>query len=142
MADDDLLGNGPRRALAVVTGRYRHDDLPDLDSPAQDAETARRILGNPAIGNFTSFQTLLNSDVRTAGNQIYDFFLTAAPDDFLFVYFSCHGRRDPDGRLYLTMIDTEPNRLPPTALSADEIRSWVDRCPAAKVVVVDRKSVV
>ncbi|HEX9339102.1 MAG TPA: hypothetical protein VF892_24590, partial [Pseudonocardiaceae bacterium] len=122
MSEDDL-GSARRRGLAVVTGRYRHDELPDLDSPAQDAETATRILGNPAIGNFLPFETLLNHDVRTLENQIYDFFLTADRDEFLFVYFSCHGRRDPDGRLYLATIDTEPGRLPPTALSADDIRS-------------------
>src|SRR6266567_942973 len=135
MSEDDL-GSARRRGLAVVTGRYRHDELPDLDSPAQDAETAKRILGNPAIGNFVPFDTLLNNDVRTLVPLIYDFFLTADHDEFLFVYFSCHGRRDPDGRLYLATIDTEPGRLPPTALSADDIRSWMDACPAEKVVVV------
>src|SRR3981081_4279440 len=118
MPDDDTLGSARRRGLAVVTGHYRHDELPDLESPAQDAETARRILGNPAIGKFTSFETLLDLDVRTLENQIYDFFPPAPPHEFLFVYFSCHGRRDPDGRLYLATIDTEPGRLPPTALSA------------------------
>jgi trehalose synthase len=135
-SDGNPLGTARRRALAVATGRYRHDDLPDLSSPAQDAEIAKRILGNSAIGNFCSFEILLNNDVRTLTNQIYDFFLAAEKDEFLFVYFSCHGRRDSDGRLYLATIDTEPNRLPPTAIAADDIRTWVDNCPAQSVVLV------
>ncbi|TDV52441.1 maltose alpha-D-glucosyltransferase [Actinophytocola oryzae] len=132
----DPLGTARRRALAVATGRYRHDELPDLDSPAQDAEIARRILGNPAIGDFSPFTVLLNNDVHTLTNQVYDFFHTAETDEFLFAYFSCHGRRDSDGRLYLAAIDTEPGRLPPTAIAADDIRDWVDNCRARSVVVV------
>src|SRR5262245_20029004 len=132
----DPLGAARRRALVVATGRYRHDELPDLDSPAQDADIAKRVLGNPAIGNFGPFDVLLNNDVHTLTNKIYDFFHTADPDEFLFAYFSCHGRRDAEDRLYLTATHTEPDRLPPTAIAADHIRDWMDACRARSVVVV------
>jgi hypothetical protein len=70
--DDGRLsfGSGPRRALTVVTGHYRHDELPDLDSPSRDAEAVKRVLGSPAIGGFDPVETLLDPDVRTATNRI------------------------------------------------------------------------
>ncbi|GAA4672841.1 maltose alpha-D-glucosyltransferase [Phytohabitans rumicis] len=136
--DDGRLkfDEGPRRALAVVTDHYRHSELPDLDSPSRDGEATARILGNPLIGGFDPVETLLDPDVRTATNRIYDFFASAQPDDFLFAYFSCHGRRTPNGRLYLTTIDTDPDRLPPTAISADYLAEQFDGSRARRIVVV------
>jgi trehalose synthase len=128
--------DGARRALAVVTGRYRHAELPDLESPSRDAEAVNRILGKPEIGGFDPVDTLLDPDVRTANNRIYDFFASAKPDEFLFAYFSCHGRRTPNGRLYLTTIDTDPDRLPPTAISADYLAEQLDGSRAQRIVVV------
>jgi trehalose synthase len=134
MADDDIQ-LGRRRALAVVTGRYRHPELPDLGSPARDGEAVRRVLGNPEIGGF-DVKAFVDTDVRTLHDAIYDFFSSAQPDEFLFAYFSCHGRREKGGRLYLTTIDTDPHRLPPSAISADYLAEQIDACVAHQVVVV------
>ncbi len=136
LSDGTPLGPARRRGLAVATGRYRHDRLPDLSSPAQDAEAAKRILGNSAIGDFQSFDILLNNDLLTLVNRIYDFFHGAEKDDFLLLYVSCHGRRGSEGELYLATIDTDMDRLPPTAIPADNIRRWADESPAQSVVVV------
>jgi trehalose synthase len=135
MSDSDRLGTARRRALTVVTGTYRHD-LPSLASPGKDAEVARRVLSHPDLGRFESVDTLLNVDMRSTMSRIYDFFAAAEPDEFLFAYFSCHGRRDGPGRLYLTTIDTEPDRLPATAIPADTIGEWADFSRARDVVVV------
>jgi trehalose synthase len=136
MQAKDILGPGRRLALAVVTGRYRHDELPNLDSPANDAAAVERVLGSPDIGRFESVEIVLNKDAQTAKDRIYDFFADAERDDFLFVYLSCHGRKDGSGRLYLTAIDTNPARLPPTAIAADYVRALIDECDARQVVLV------
>ncbi len=136
MVNEDRLGTGRRRALVVVTGRYRHDDLADLQSPIKDADTVERILGQADIGRFDPVEIVANTDVQTTRSRIYDFFASAEPDDFLFTYVSCHGRKDRSGRLYLTTIDTDPDRLPPTALAADYIRAQLDECEAHQVVLV------
>jgi trehalose synthase len=130
------LGEGRRRALAVVTGTYRHEELSNLVSPPRDAEMLKRVLGNPSLGGFDSIETILDGDVRSITNKVYDFFQSADERDLLFVYFSCHGRRQPDGRLYLTTIETDPNRLPPTAIPADFIAEQLDSSPAGRAVLV------
>jgi trehalose synthase len=127
---------GRRRALAIVTGHYQHEDLPDLDSPSRDAEILQRVLTDPGIGRFDSVEILLNADARSMGAKVYDFFDSAAPDDFLFVYFSGHGRRLPDGRLFLAALDTEPNRLPPTALRAEHVAEYFDSCNARHIILI------
>jgi trehalose synthase len=133
---EERFEHGRRRALVVAAGRYRHDELPDLYSPSRDADAVKRVLGNPSIGGFDSIQTLVDRDLATVYSGTYDFFSAAQPDEFLFVYFSCHGRRTPNGRLYLAMIDTDPNRLPPTALPSDFLAEQFDSCRAHQVVLV------
>ncbi|GAB3894968.1 hypothetical protein GCM10029964_074180 [Kibdelosporangium lantanae] len=131
----DHFGSGRRRAIAVVTGRYRHDELSDLGAPARDAEAVKRVLGDPEIGGF-DVETYLDKDIQTLNDAIYDFFSTAEPDDFLFAYFSSHGLRARNGRLYLATIDTDPHRLPPSAISSDYLAEQFDNCRAQQVVLV------
>lgn len=127
---------GVRKGIFVASGRYRHDSLPDLESPSRDAQICRRVLCHPDLGGFEEVDVLLNADKRDIENQLYDFLTAAERQDFLFIYFSCHGRRDVNGHLYLTAIDTEPTRLPPTAIHADRVREWLDDCVAARIVCV------
>jgi trehalose synthase len=136
-AAGDRFGPGERRALAVVTGRYRHESLPDLVSPAMDAQAAQQVLGNPELGRFDPVEVLADVDSRLVMEGVYDFFSAAEDADFLFAYFSGHGRKDGDtGRLYLATIDTDPDRLPLTALSTEFLRELVDGCRAQRVVMV------
>jgi trehalose synthase len=136
-AAGDRFDPGGRRALAVVTGRYRHEDLPDLVSPAMDAQAAQQVLGSPELGRFDPVEVLADVDSRLVMDGVYEFFASATDSDFLFAHFSGHGRRDTNtGRLYLATIDTDPDRLPLTALSTEFLRELVDGCRAQRVVVV------
>ncbi len=132
---DDVLGPGPRRALVVATGSYRHDDLSDLESPAMDAEMLRRVLGDPALGGFT-VEEVHNPDAGTARSRIFDFFNRAEPGDYLLAFLTGHGVRNADGQLYIATIETDPQRLPPSAIPADYIRDCVNDCQARRLVLV------
>jgi maltose alpha-D-glucosyltransferase/alpha-amylase len=134
--DDDLRQGGHRRALAVATGHYRHASLPNLESPAKDAAIMQRVLADPLLGGFDPVGILFDADLVTVRERIYDFFVSAEPDDFLFAYFSGHGEKDADGRLYLATIETDPERLLPSAVPADYIRDCLDRCRARRVAIV------
>jgi trehalose synthase len=125
-----------RKALVIATGLYLRAGLSNLESPARDAELCERVLSNPALGGFHSVNVLLNAEKSVVENELWEFSSTAQPDDLLFVYFSCHGRKDRNGHLYLATTDTIPERLPPTAVSADRVRDWFDDSPAGRLITV------
>jgi trehalose synthase len=129
------LGTGPRRALVLAVGRYRHDKLSDLESPAMDAELVQNVLGNPDLGDFT-VEELHNPDAAAARGRIFDFFDTAQPEDFLLTFITGHGIRSADGQLYIATIETDPDRLPPTAVPADYIGECINNCQARSLVLV------
>lgn len=129
---------GRRRALAVVTGTYRHAGLADLASPARDAEALERVLGDPRIGGFDSVETVLDGDNQTIRDRVHDFFVAdARPDELLFAWFSGHGLRlRQENRLYLTTAATDPDRLPPTAIAADYVGEQLNASPAGQAILI------
>lgn len=135
MTPNASLGSGSRRALVVATGRYRHDKLNDLESPAIDADLVQNVLGNPELGGF-AVEALHNSDAAAVRGRLYDFFYTAQPEDFLLVFLTSHGMRNADGQLYIATMETDPDRLPPTAIPADYIGDCINDSPARRLVVV------
>ena len=136
MESSDRLGVGRRRALAVVTSRYAHDELPDLESPLYDAELLRQVLGSPDLGRFDEVEVVANVDSQTARRRIFHFFNEADNSDVLFAYFSCHGRKDKHGELYLTTIDTDPHALRPTALYERDLRDMIADSEARQIMLV------
>jgi formylglycine-generating enzyme required for sulfatase activity len=106
-----------RFALIVASYQYEDSDLRQLVAPPQDAEDLAWVLGDPAIGNF-QVQTLLNQPSYEVGPVIETFFADRKRDDLLLLYFSGHGIKDTEGRLYFTTTNTHPKRLRTTAIPA------------------------
>ncbi|MFR9780830.1 caspase, EACC1-associated type [Micromonospora sp. MS34] len=125
-----------KRALLIGVGSYASEALPDLDSPASDLKDWARLLRDPGLGAFDDVRPSLDGDSHTAQVTLYDFLTSADPHDFLLVYYSGHGRLHDDHRLYLTASDTDPERLPPTAVPTDELRHWIDECRASELVLI------
>lgn len=105
----DPQGHGRRYVLVVATGRYRHKELRDLDSPPKDADVLQTVLGNPELGGF-KVDVLNDTTSDQLRKSIYEFCASDViePDDFRVLYFSCHGLKDADGTAYLATIDTDP----------------------------------
>ncbi|MFE9689603.1 alpha-amylase family glycosyl hydrolase [Micromonospora sp. NPDC005806] len=125
-----------KRALLIGVGSYASEGLPDLDSPASDLKDWARLLEDPGLGAFDDVRDCLDNDSHTAQVTLYDFLKSADPHDFLLVYYSGHGRLHDGNRLYLTAPDTDPDRLPPTAVPTDELRHWIDECRASELVLI------
>jgi uncharacterized caspase-like protein len=85
--------------------------------PTQDAEALARVLGDPAIGGFV-VKTLLNQSSYQVNREIEDFFDDRAKEDLLLLYFSGHGLKDEEGRLYFATPDTDRKRLRTTTVAA------------------------
>jgi uncharacterized caspase-like protein len=66
------------------------------------------------------------------------FLAKPGPDDHVLVYFSGHGFKDKDGKLYLAPIDCDPADPPATGVAMDWFRDQIAGCRAkAKLLVLD-----
>jgi outer membrane protein assembly factor BamB len=126
---------GGRRALIIATGQYEDGALRRLRSPAKDAEELTDVLEDPAVGGYDVLQLLDQPDyvVRV---QIEGFFADARPDDLLLLYLSCHGVKDQSGQLYFAAVNTRPNRLASTGISAEFVHQQVERCRSRRIVLL------
>ncbi len=106
-----------RVALIIASYQYQDVGLRKLIAPAQDAEGLAQVLEDPAIGGF-EVQTLLNQPSHQIRQHVEDFFSDRKRDDLLLCYFSGHGIKDEDGRLYFATPDTRRKRLRSTAIAA------------------------
>lgn len=128
---------GRRRALLVATYEYDDTGLRQLVSPAQDAEALAEVLENPAIAGY-EVQVLINEPSSRVGEAIDEFYATAERDDQTLLYFSGHGLKDDNGRLYLAMKNTKRERLRFTALPAHMVDEAVNESLARqKLLILD-----
>ncbi|MGW8526178.1 caspase, EACC1-associated type [Nocardiopsis sp. NPDC055824] len=117
--------NGVRHALIVATDFYQDDGLAHLKSPGQDAVVLAEVLRDPQIGGF-EVEVLRNEPVHALRRRVEDFFADRHREDSLLLHFSCHGMKNVSGELHFAAVDTLPQRLSSTAVSAD----FVHRCMA------------
>ncbi len=104
-----------RHALIIASYQYQDPDLRQLVAPAQDAEGLARVLQDPTIGGF-QVQTHQNEPSYKVNQAIEAFFANRKPDDLLLLYYSGHGIKDEDGRLYFATTDTRRKMLRSTAI--------------------------
>ncbi|MFN8595247.1 MAG: caspase family protein [Anaerolineae bacterium] len=126
------------RKLALIIGNshYQDPNLAKLVAPTEDVSDLAEVLRHPDIGEFDEVQTLLNSSSEEIRLHIQDFFFDKKPDDLLLFYFSGHGVRDDQGRLYLAVQNTRTSRLLATAIGADFVRDAMNASRSKRLVIV------
>ncbi|MGZ4492974.1 MAG: caspase, EACC1-associated type [Nocardioidaceae bacterium] len=124
-----------RKALLVATYDYRDPGLRRLTAPAHDAEALAEVLQDPDIAGF-EVSTLVNQPAHVVGEAIADFYRDCRRDDLTLLYFSGHGVKDDEGRLYLAMSNTRRDALLFTGLSAAQINDAMDACVSRRKVLV------
>jgi uncharacterized caspase-like protein len=75
------------------------------------------VLADPSIGGF-EVKMLLNEPSHMVNQAIEAFFADRKRDDLILLYFSGHGIKDEDGRLYFATTDTRRQMLRTTAIPA------------------------
>jgi hypothetical protein len=106
-----------RRALVVANARYDDLGLDGLASPARDAAALTEVLADPARCGF-EVATVVDGEASAVIEAVEGFLTDVERSDLLLLYFSCHGLKDEQGRLYLASRNTRRNRLRSTAVSA------------------------
>jgi len=105
-----------RLALLIATYDYQDTGLRRLTAPAHDAE----VLRSPDIAGF-EVTTLINEPHYRVGEAIADLYRERRPDDLTVLYFTGHGLKDEDGRLYLATANTRRDSLLFTSLPAEQV---------------------
>lgn len=126
---------GQRLALIVANDEYQDLALRKLRAPGQDADALARVLSDPEIGTF-QVHTVLNRESHRIAEEIEGFFSERSRDDLLLLYFSCHGVKDEDGRLYFAASNTKLTRLAATAVSSLFVNEQMDRSRSRQVVLL------
>jgi tetratricopeptide (TPR) repeat protein len=107
-----------------------------LRAPAQDAKGLASVLESHDIGNF-QVRTLLDEPAYKIKQEIEDFFSEdCSKDDFLLLYFSCHGIKSQDGQLYYATSDTRKKRLKSTSVEASFVNSLMSGCRAWRQILL------
>ncbi|MFD8222495.1 protein phosphatase 2C domain-containing protein [Streptomyces sp. NPDC059697] len=128
---------GRRLALLIATYEYQDDGLRALTAPAHDAEALSAVLKDPDIAGF-EVTTLINEPNHRVGEAIADLYRDRRRDDLTLLYFTGHGLKDDDGRLYLAMTNTRRSSLLFTSLSAEQIDQAMSDCMSRqKVLILD-----
>jgi molecular chaperone DnaK len=125
---------GERKALIIANDQYEQESLPDLVSPAADAEALSRVLGDPHVGGFT-VQVAHNELSYEIASRIEETLADCRPDDLLLIHFSGHGLKSDSGELFFAARNTRTNRLGSTAVSADFVRRCLLASRARQVVL-------
>ncbi|HEY4631430.1 MAG TPA: caspase family protein, partial [Blastococcus sp.] len=124
-----------RKALVVATYAYADRGLSRLAAPAHDAESFASVLEDPAIAGF-DVTMLVNEPHYVVGEAIADFYAGARRDDLTLLYFTGHGVKDDEGRLYLAMNNTRREALMFTAISAAQLNDAMDASTSRRKVLI------
>lgn len=122
--------------LALIFGTDNYSCLPDLRCSRADVEAVAEVLGDPTRGAFVVRQ----GDSEASANDIMGLIESEAgalgPGDTLLLYFSGHALQDAQDKLYLGVMESDPNRLATTAIGLTRVLELIDSCSASGVVVI------
>jgi uncharacterized caspase-like protein len=126
-----------RLALLIANAEYQHPELQKLNTPTHhdDVRTLETLLTRPDIGGY---QALVLID-RTKGaiERAIDQTLTDSErEDTVLVFFAGHGFQDGSGNLYFAAVDTEPEYLAATAVSAGWLTKQMRDSYAGRLIVL------
>ncbi|MFH8491178.1 caspase family protein [Streptomyces longisporoflavus] len=128
---------GRRLALLIATYDYQDTGLRRLTAPAHDAEAFAAVLTDPGIAGF-EVTTLINEAHHRVGAAIGDLYRDRRRDDLTLLYFTGHGLKDEDGRLYLATANTRRDSLLFTSLPAEQVDQAMSGCMSRqKVLILD-----
>jgi formylglycine-generating enzyme required for sulfatase activity len=132
------------RKIALLVGISEYEEgLEALPSAVKDVAALREVLVNPDMGEFADADVtvLTNPDRQEMETAIYTLFANCEKKDLVLLYFSGHGVLDTanGSELYFSTRNTRKvnnQLLPPTAVSADSIRAWMERSKSQRKVII------
>lgn len=124
-----------RHALVVACAEYDDPRLQRLSAPLEDASSFAAALADRMLGGF-EVTVVQNEASGVVSEQMEAFFQERRRNDLLLLYFSGHGVKDADGRLYFAARNTRPNRLRSTGVPATFVHELMQQSRARSQVLV------
>lgn len=133
-----------RRYRALLLGNWEFPREPavlrDLTGPATDVEQLRDALTNRECGLHRPEDVTVhtNLEISPMREEIEMFLSDGGPGDQLLIYYSGHGWKEDDGKLYLCARDTTRRAIQSTTMSAAALARQTQSSRASvKIVVLD-----
>ncbi len=131
-------------ALLIGVSDYQisgsNQGFTDLPSARLDVEGMKRILKAPELGAFDDVKDLMNPRYYEMSENVETFLSDRQKDDLVLLYFSGHGAKDKNRKLYFAAKGTRKNArddlTASTAVSAQTVRDWLDGCRATKKIMI------
>lgn len=123
-------------ALIIGNGEYLDPSLTRLKAPDVDVVSLAAALRDPKIGGFDDVKEMVNQPYTVVSKEISKFFNDKKREDMLLMYFSGHGVQDSNGRLYLTVKDSEKDYLDITSIPASFISSKLTECRSKRKILI------
>jgi len=126
-------------ALLIGVSEYPSGDLNPLRNAVNDANAMQRILDNPELGDFDDIKVLENPTKEMMEIEIEKLFPSFKPKnlkDLLLFYFSGHGIRDDEGKLYLAAHNTQKQYPRATAVASSFLHDLMNKCNSKRQVVI------
>ncbi len=130
-----MVPKGQRLALIIASSQFTDQTLQQLVAPGQDAADLARVLDSDAVGGFKT-KVLVDRPSHEVRREIEAFFAGRKRDDLLLLYFSGHGVKDDDGRLYLATTDTQRGLFRSTAVPATFVNETMTASRSRRQVLI------
>ncbi|MDJ0705229.1 MAG: caspase family protein [Leptolyngbyaceae cyanobacterium MO_188.B28] len=126
-------------ALLIGVSQYE-PGLTALPSAVRNVAAMQRVLQNPETGGFEQVKVLSNPTPMSMQKAIEMMFSDLAEDDLGLLYFSGHGLKDENGRVYFatryTRKDATGGLLRATAFPASSIQDILNKSRCQQQVIV------
>jgi len=128
-----------KTALLIGVSEYP-EGLNPLPSAKEDVEALKRILQHPEIGGFDNVSTLINPEPTLMQEAIETIFSERSKDELVLLYFSGHGIKNDEGKLYLgtslTRKNSQGSLVKATAVPASFIHEAMRDSRAKRQVII------
>jgi formylglycine-generating enzyme required for sulfatase activity len=131
-------------ALLIGVSDYQIDGSSqgfiNLPSTELDIAGMKKILDDPELGAFDTVTPLINPVHYEMSEAIETFLGNCSKEDLVLLYFSGHGAKDKNRKLYFAAKGTKKNAkdelYTATAVSAQFVRGLLDDCKSTKKIMI------
>ncbi|MEO1404261.1 MAG: caspase family protein, partial [Cyanobacteria bacterium J06635_1] len=128
-------------ALLIGVSEYE-PGLTPLPGALKDIEALQQVLVHPEMGGFaeTDITVLRNPQQYDMQLAVYNLFTGRKKDDLVLLFFSGHGIKDDQGRLFLSTRQTRKTErgdlMTPTAVAASFVHEQMTKSRSKRQIVI------
>ncbi|MEH1773808.1 caspase, EACC1-associated type [Nostoc sp.] len=122
-------------ALLIGVSEYE-PGLTPLPAATKDVEAMQRVLLHPEIGGFDEVTLLINPQQHQIAVAIETLFDGRQKDDLLLLFFSGHGIKDENGKLYFAARNTRKTLVKSTTVPASFVHEVMSNSRSRREIVI------